>query len=109
MLLKNIESLTLLRLVPGLLLGELVTWGYLLLKGPAYWGVKWRVYRSIWQQRRWLIRRSRRHLRRDRELISTLTYRLEFGQMTSRRLALIAGMIFHPTFRFARLMVRGSR
>lgn len=109
MLLKNIDATTLRQLIPGLLLGELVTWGYLLLKGPAYWGVKWRVYRNIWHQRRVLARPAPRQGRGDSDLISTLTYRLEFGQMTNRRLALIAGIIFHPTFRLARLMVRGAR
>ncbi len=109
MLLQNITPRTLLALLPGLLLGEVVTWGFLLLKGPRYWAVKGRVYRSLWQQRRRLTRRQQRSQERERAIIGQLTYRLEFAQIASPWLAALAGALFHPPFKLAQLLLRGAR
>ena len=112
MLLKNLSRPTYLRMLPGLLLGEAVTWGFLLLRGPRFWGVKPRVYRAIWVERAHI--RATRHQRQalggrpDQALIGRLTYRLDFGQLASRALARAAAAVFHPAFWAARvLMLRG--
>lgn len=113
MLLKNLDRATYLRLVPGLLLGELVTGGYLLMRGPRFWGVKPRVYRALWRQRGALRRAHRavqaRRLTPDRVLIARMTHRLEFDQLAGARIARLAAALFHPAFRAARLLVDGGR
>ncbi len=113
MLLKNLGRATYLRLLPGLLLGEVVTWGFLLLKGPPYWGVKLRVYRWLWAERASIraARRAAQALRRraDCEVIGRMTHRLEFHQLAGRRLARLAGLVFHPAFWAARLLFGGGR
>ena len=112
MLIKNLERRNYLRLLPGLLLAELVTWGFLLLKGPRYWGVKLKVYRRLWSERtllqnkRCMVQACRRC--RDREFLTQLTYRLEFGQFANRWVARGAALIFHPGFRAARLLLIGG-
>jgi hypothetical protein len=108
MLLKNLSRTTYLRLLPGLLISELVTWGFLLLKGPRYWGVKLHVYRWFWKHRSLLgeAHRTARAQRRrvDREIVGQMTYRLEFDQLAGRLLARIAEIVFHPAFWVARLL-----
>lgn len=103
MLLKNLSGATWRRMLPGLLLGELVTWGFLLLKGPRFWGVKLRVYGWLWA-RRAAIRAGRpaQPSVAERALLGRLAYRLEFEQLANRALARLAGALFHPAFRLAR-------
>jgi GT2 family glycosyltransferase len=113
MLLKNLSRATYLRMLPGLLLAEAVTWGFLLLKGPRFWGVKARVYGWLWTQRRAIrtARRAAQSLRRrdDRELVGQMTHRLDFQQLAGRRLSRIAALAFHPAFWAARLLLTGGR
>ncbi|HEY0606517.1 MAG TPA: glycosyltransferase family 2 protein [Herpetosiphonaceae bacterium] len=109
MLLKNLERGTYLRMLPGLLLSEVVTAGFLALNGPRYWGVKLRVYRWLFAERR-SIRLARRAVQArrthsDREIIGRMTYRLEFGQLANRTLARMAELVFHPAFWIARRLV----
>lgn len=109
MLLKNLRPATYARLLPGLLLGELVTWGFTLLKGPRFWGVKPRVYRALWAERAY-IRAARaagpaQRRRSDRAVLARMTWRLDFGQLAGRALARAAGMILHPAFWAARLLI----
>jgi hypothetical protein len=109
MLLKNLSAAMYLRSLPGLLLAELVTWGFLLLQGPRFWGVKPAVYRALWRERA-AIRRGRSQAqalrrRHDRAIIGRMTYRLEFGQLANRWLAQIAAAIFHPAFWAARRLL----
>ncbi len=113
MLLKNLGRATYLRMLPGLVLAELVTWGFLLANGPRFWGVKPRVYHWLWRNRR-AIREARRQVqarrrRTDAEVIGRLTYRLEFEQFGGRRLSRVAALAFHPAFRAARLLFAGGR
>lgn len=112
MLLKNLSGATYLRLLPGLLLGELVTTGFLLLKGPHYWSVKPRVYRWLWAQRG-DIAAARRLVRArgkpELAVLGRLAYRLEFGQLAGRLLAGAAAALFHPAFWLARLPLGGGR
>lgn len=109
MLLKNLSRGTYARMLPGLLLSELVTWGFMLLKGPRYWGVKPRVYRWLWNQRRAIQTARHEAQRNDRELVGRMTHRLDFGQLASRRLARAAALVFHPAFWAARLLLTGGR
>lgn len=106
MLLKNLGRATYLRMLPALLLSELVTGGYLLLRGPRYWGVKPRAYAWLWRNRQ-AVRASRSRtqlLRRcsDTVVLSGTTDRLEFGLLASRWLAALAALVFNPAFRLAR-------
>jgi GT2 family glycosyltransferase len=111
MLLKNLSPRSYLRSLPGLLLAELVTWGFLLLKGPRYWSVKPRVYHWLWIHRRtlWSIRNPARSQRWDAEIVAGLDYRLEFEQLAHPYLARVATLIFHPAFWVARLFFAGPR
>jgi hypothetical protein len=109
MLLKNLERATYLRLLPGLLLSEVVTAGFLALHGPRYWSIKWQVYGWLWSQRRMI--GAARHAaqaqrrKRDREIIGRMTYRLEFSQLANQTLSRLAELVFHPAFWIARRLV----
>lgn len=113
MLLKNLDRDTYLRMLAGLLLGECVTWGFLLLRGPRYWGVKPRVYAWLWRHRHAIraARRAAQSLRRwpDQAVIGQMTHRLEFGQLAGRQIAAAAALVFHPAFWLARLPLTGGR
>jgi GT2 family glycosyltransferase len=107
MLIKNLSSAAYLRLLPGLLLSEIVTWGFLVLKGPRFWNVKPRVYAWLWRQRR-AIRASRGAgpiAGPAGGAIDRMTHQLDFGQMVHPLLARAAGAIFHPVFWAARLLL----
>ena len=107
MLLKNLSRTMYLRMLPGLLLGEIATWIFLLLRGPQYWWVKLQVYSWLWHARadvlraRHEVRVQRR--RAEREIVQRFTYRLEFHQIAGRMLAWCAGFTLHPAFWMARL------
>lgn len=106
MLLKNLARATYLRMVPALLLSELVTGGYLLLRGPRYWAVKPRAYAWLWRNRG-AVRAARRRvqaLRRhsDAAVLAGTADHLEFEQLASRWLATLAGLVFTPAYRLAR-------
>lgn len=106
MLLKNLSRATYMRLLPGLLVSELVSCGFLALKGPRYWRVKPRVYRWLWRNRREIrARRLAARWRREREVCGTLTYRLEFAQLAGRGLSRAAAAVFHPIFWVLRLLI----
>lgn len=108
MLLKNLRWTTYLRLAPALLLAEVVTTGYLLLRGPRYWPVKFRVFAAVWRERKGLAVAHRRvqglRRRSDAEILSGMTYRLAFEQLATHWVAALAGRIFHPAFRLTRLV-----
>jgi GT2 family glycosyltransferase len=108
MLMKNLGRATYLRLLPGLALAEALTWGFLMLKGPRYWGVKPRVYGWMWAQRAEILAARRQAQARrtagDGALLGRLTYRLEFEQLAGRTLAGLAAAVFHPAFWAARLV-----
>lgn len=114
MLLKNLDPTNYLWMLPGLLLAEVVTWGFLLLQGPRYWGVKLRVYRQLWRERAYIrtVRRRVQALRRrsDRDLVGRMTYRLEFEQLAHPWLARAAAIALHPALWAAqRLFFAGGR
>jgi GT2 family glycosyltransferase len=111
MLLKNLRRSTYLRMLPGLLLAELVTWGFMLLKGPRFWGVKPRVYHTLWRERatiRAIHRQAQLRRSVDCTIVTRMTYRLDFSQLAGRQLARMAEFVFHPAFRLARLLFTGD-
>lgn len=109
MLLKNLKWSTYLRLLPGLVVAEIVTWGFLLAKGLRFWHVKPRVYYSLWHLRT-SVRAARKYVKMQQidsgALVGQLTYRLEFAQLANRTLSHIASILFHPIFWVARLPIR---
>jgi hypothetical protein len=102
MLLKSLRWPTLLVLLPGLLLAEAVTWGFVLMQGWPHWRNKLRAY--IWIVAHWSEvmegRRRTKGLRkvRDRDLIAAFTHRLEYQQTGNRLAAGFAHTVFDPLF-----------
>lgn len=112
MLLKLLRRSTYARLIPGLILGELVTGAFLLIKGPRYWSVKPRVYSWLWQQRS-AIRASRQRVnqqrrRDDRVIVAGLAYRLAFQQMVPGPIARVASALLDPVFWILRFLAQFS-
>lgn len=102
MLLKSLRWGTLLALLPVLLLGEAVTWGFVLLRERRNIGNKVRAY--AWVLRHWRhimkARRDTQSLRQvcDRDLIARCTHRLAFEQTGDGPLARAARLLFDPLF-----------
>ncbi len=109
MLLKNCGRAMYLRMLPGLLLAEIVTWGFLVLQGPRFWRVKLRVYHRLWTRRASIaeMRRTTDASRRRSasEVMRRMEYRLEFSQLANPTAARLAALVFHPAFRITRLLV----
>jgi GT2 family glycosyltransferase len=112
MLLKNLKRTTYLRMLPGIMLSELVTWGFLFIKGPRYWLVKPEVYC-------WLLthRKLSHQLNHDakvfserayQEVLEKMSYQLEFEQLANQKLASLAAFVFHPAFWAARRLFAGK-
>lgn len=84
-LLKVLETRTLRRIAPALLLTELATWAFAFLKGPAYLKARLEGYRWLWNNRQ-LIRAKRQAIQTNRVisdkaiLHDTLT-KLPFDQL----------------------------
>ena len=89
-------------LMPALLLAEVVTWGYVLLRQPRQAGNKLRAY--AWIARHWggimARRRQTQALRRlrDRELLAACTWRLDYGQFDRGALGRAAQAVLDPLF-----------
>jgi GT2 family glycosyltransferase len=107
MLLKNLSSAAYARLLPALLLGEIITWAFLLLKGPRYWGVKPQIYAAIVAARPWASR-SYTTSAAERTLLAGLAYQLDFGQLAGRWLSAALGIVIHPAFRLTRALLQGG-
>jgi len=102
MLLKSLRWGTLLVLSPALLLAEVVTWGFVLLREKKRLINKLQAYG--WIVTHWSdIVRKRRQVQklrrvRDRDLVSQCTYRLAYEQTGSGPLAWLAHLVFDPLF-----------
>lgn len=102
MLLKGWRWPTLLVLLPTLLLGEVVTWGFVLLHERDRLANKVRAY--AWIIRNWhLVMATRRRAQalrrvRDRTLLVRCTYRLDFEQTAGAGLSRAAHLVFDPIF-----------
>lgn len=108
-LLKTLRWPTLILLLPLWLLGELVTWGFVLTRDRANWRNKPRAYTHILRQwpvlsahrRRWQAQRQVS----DRTLLRPMAYRLAFEQADAGLVARLAHLFFTPLFYLARLFV----
>jgi GT2 family glycosyltransferase len=93
---------TILVLLPALLLAELVTWGFVLLRQRRRAGEKLRAY--AWPVRHWRgVRACRRHTQSlrcitDNELLRDCTSQLSFEQADSGTVARVAHKVFDPLF-----------
>jgi GT2 family glycosyltransferase len=107
MLLKLYRWATLLVLLPVLLLGELVTWGYVLLREPSRVGNKLRAYGWVAQNWKSILtkRRQVQRLRRvpDRVLLAEATSRLEITQVESGWVGMTANAAFSALFAVLKL------
>jgi GT2 family glycosyltransferase len=99
-LLKTLQWRTLLALLPTLAIGELLAWGYALLKGPEHLWSKLRTYIWLFQNRAQILeaRDRTQQLRRvkDQEIVSMFGHRLTFAQTANPRLIPILEMLFQP-------------
>jgi GT2 family glycosyltransferase len=102
MLLKSLKWRTLLTLLPAFVLAEVVTWGFVISHDRANWRNKFRAYHSTIANWRTTLkkRKETQQLRKvtDRELLKDIGSRLDYGQVATRSVALIATWIFTPMF-----------
>jgi len=109
MLLKSFRIGTIMVLFPILLLAEIVTWGYILLKDTKNYYNKINAYIWILNNLNIMIakRRTIQNLRRisDREILKLSLSRLEFEQTGDGLLADFAHFIFDPLFGIFQRMV----
>jgi GT2 family glycosyltransferase len=109
MLLKNFRWPTIAVLLPGLILAEAITWGYVLLFQRGHGKKKWKAYAEL--HRRWSAtmrkRRDVQSLRkvRDRDLLRRMGWRLDFYQVSQSPVSRLAGWVFHPLFLLLRAAV----
>jgi GT2 family glycosyltransferase len=102
MLLKSLRWRTLLVLLPALLLGEVVTWGFVLLRERGRLANKLQAY--AWIVKHWgEVVESRRQVQamrrvRDYDLIARCTYRLAYEQTGGGLIARLAHLVFDPLF-----------
>ena len=102
LLLKTFRWRTLIILAPALLLAEIATWGFVLLREKRHLMNKLRAYAWIgthWGQ----VMESRRRTQAlrtvcDRDLIADCTYRLAFEQTGDGCIAHVAHALFDPLF-----------
>lgn len=102
MLLKSLRWPSLLALLPALLLAELLTWGFVLLREPGRWANKIQAY--IWVARHWdTILRQRQQtqaLRRvnDRALLERCAAGIDYAQTGDGLAARLAAALCDPLF-----------
>jgi len=102
MLLKNLRWETWLVLWPSLLLAEVVTWGFVVLKDGAHWTNKVRAY--VWIARHWgevmASRKRAQALRRvkDRDILARCTTSLAYQQTGEGFVTRAASWVFDPLF-----------
>lgn len=104
-LLKVYEGRTLRRIAPALLLTELATWAFALLKGWPYLRARWQGYRWLWRNRA-AIRAKRAEVQRSRSvpdavILRDALTRLPFDQLTSPKLAGVLERLTTPLYRMA--------
>src|SRR5256885_17125230 len=85
---------SLLTLLPAYLLAEVVTWGFVITSDRAHWRNKFRAYH--WTMANWRTilnkRKDTQKLRKvtDRELLKDVDSRLEYGQVSTTSVAILA-------------------
>jgi hypothetical protein len=102
MLLKALRLRTLLALLPALVLGEVVTWGFALLLDRGRLTDKLEAYGWLLTHRREILakRRATQALRevRDRDLLASTTHRLDLGQIGGGPVFRLAQLVLNPAF-----------
>ncbi|MER3478958.1 MAG: glycosyltransferase family 2 protein [Meiothermus sp.] len=105
-LFKVYQGRTLRRMAPALLLTELATWGFALLKGPEYLAERWRGYAWLYRHRL-RIRQKRAEVQQTRAipdealLEGSLTH-LPFEQLTNPHLAGLLDRLTGPLYTLLR-------
>jgi GT2 family glycosyltransferase len=104
-LLKVYEGRTLRRIAPALLLTELATWAFALIKGWPYLKARWQGYRWLWHNRA-AIRAKRAQVQRSRSVSDAVILRdaltrLPFDQLTGPKLAGVLERLTTPLYRLA--------
>ncbi len=107
-LLKIYRWLTLLLLLPVWFLGEVVTWGFILIWDRQnltnkFWAYVWII--QHWQE----IKANRQQMQglrkiNDKELIASCEHRLDFEQTASGLISKLAHIVFNPLFYIGRKM-----
>jgi hypothetical protein len=102
MLLKNLRWPTLIVLTPAELLAEMITWSFVLLRDRANIKNKLRAYGWVIANWHSIIRKRKevQSLRKttDRELLRHTAFKLDFDQVSSGALAMLARFVFNPIF-----------
>ncbi len=102
LLLRGFRPWTLLLLCPALLLAEIVTWGFILLRDRANYRNKIQAYLWTLRHRAAILadRRRVQAMRRvsDRDLLARCTYRLAYEQTGAGLSAGLAHHVFDPLF-----------
>lgn len=112
-LLKTYRLLTLLILLPSLILSEIVTWGFVLLRDQKNWKNKLKAYQLVLKNSQHIIKthRETQLIRKvkDRHLILSQKIRLEYEQTGEGIVSVISHLIFDSLFfifsLFARLLI----
>jgi GT2 family glycosyltransferase len=104
MLIKNFSPSVLVRLLPGLLIAEIITGSYFLLRGPRYWGIKPRLYQHIWRSLRTVSAPPTTEAQ-ERAVIQQLSSQLDFQSIQqgwfTRWLAWLVNPLLQLAHRFA--------
>ena len=97
MLLHNLRGITLRLMAPAILLTEIMTWGFVALRGSAYAHAKLRAYIWIIRNRASIAEGQRRVQRQrvigDATVVREFDYRLVIGQVASPPIAFIAKIV----------------
>lgn len=103
---KVYQERTLRQMAPALLLTEFATWGFALLKGPAYLAARWRGYTWLYRNRE-RIRQKRAEVQKtrvipDATLLEDALTHLPFEQLTSPPLAGLLDRLTRPLYALLR-------
>jgi GT2 family glycosyltransferase len=109
-LLKTLRWPTLVLLLPILLLGEVVTWGFTLCRLGSHWPNKLHAYAYIWRNWRQIMAKRRQmtaaRIVTDRRLLRHWVCRLAFEQTGNGWLPRAAHLLFDPLFHLGYLLTR---
>ncbi|ADH64774.1 glycosyl transferase family 2 [Allomeiothermus silvanus DSM 9946] len=103
---KVYQERTLRQMAPALLLTEFATWGFALLKGPAYLAARWRGYTWLYRNRE-RIRQKRAEVQKtrvipDATLLEDALTHLPFEQLTNPPLAGLLDRLTRPLYALLR-------
>ncbi len=108
MILKNFRWPTIAVMLPGFLLAEAITWGFVLLFGRTHWRKKLQAYEEIILRRREILNKRRvvqsARKRNDREILQLMGWNLDFYQVARSPVSRLAAILFNPLFLLLRWM-----